>query len=278
MAVMYPSGYGTTLVDIDNLFARHHVDKMHPEFARRLRAWIEAQNGDVGIGGSWRDDGSQPDKLGFAPEGKSFHQYQRFASGLVKFAAVDLVCRNPGGVHRSPRWDEVPVQGSQIAAKWGVHCNVSSEPWHMQCVEIDGWQSWINAGSPDPQAGYPIPTAPINIQLTSEMTMRLVDPPQRLLDTRQTRQPKDGETVYVQIPGSPKAAFINLTIVNPAKGGYASAFNPATGRPATSNVNFPPPGGAVCNTSWVACGGNGMIGVHVSAAAHVIVDLQAVAS
>lgn len=114
--------------------------------------------------------------------------------------------------------------------------------------------------------------------LTPEMTMRLVDPPQRLLDTRQTRQPKDGETIYVQIPGSPKAAFVNITIVNPAKGGFCSAFNPATGKPATSNVNFPPPGQAVCNTSWVACGGNGMIGVYVSASAHLIVDLQAVAS
>jgi hypothetical protein len=108
--------------------------------------------------------------------------------------------------------------------------------------------------------------------------MRLVDPPQRLLDTRTTRQPKDGETLFVQVPGNPKAAFVNVTIVNPAKGGYATAFNPATGKPATSNVNFPPPGQAVCNTSWVPCGENGMIAVFVSAATHVVVDLQAVAS
>jgi hypothetical protein len=116
-----------------------------------------------------------------------------------------------------------------------------------------------------------------NIPLTPEMTMRIVDPPQRLLDTRETRQPKAGETIYLQIPGGPKAAFINLTVVDATKGGYSAAFNPATGKPATSNVNYGP-GQTVCNTGWVACGGNGMIGIYVSAAAHVIVDLQAVAS
>lgn len=157
MPIMYPSSYGRTLLDIDALFERHHVDKMHPEFARRLRAWLIAQDGNIGIGGSWRDNGTQPDKPGFAPEGRSFHQYQRFASGLVCFAAVDLVARNGAGVHRAPHWDEVPVQGTTEAARWGVHCNVSSESWHMQPVEIDGWASWMSAGSPDPVAGYPLP-------------------------------------------------------------------------------------------------------------------------
>lgn len=160
MPIMYPSSYGRTLLDIDALFARHHVDKMHPEFARRLRAWLIAQEGRIGIGGSWRDTGAQPDRPGFAPEGRSFHQYQRFASGLVAFCAVDLVARNGAGVHRAPHWDEVPVQGSAEASRWGVHCNVSSESWHMQPVEIDGWASWISAGSPDPVAGYRLPTDP----------------------------------------------------------------------------------------------------------------------
>jgi hypothetical protein len=169
MATLYPTGYGRSLLDIDALFARHHVDKMHPEYARRLRAWIVAQGGHIGIGGSWRDTGSQPDKPGFAPEGKSFHQYQRFASGLVAFAAVDLVARNGDKIHRAPYWSEVPEQGGTEAAKWGVHCNIDkggnpgapgTESWHMQPIEIDGWATWMGDGSPDPVANYPLPTDP----------------------------------------------------------------------------------------------------------------------
>jgi len=167
MPTTYPHGYGRTLLDIDALFARHHVDKMHPEFCRRLRAWLIAQDGQIGIGGSWRDTGSQPSKPGFAPEGKSFHQYQRFASGLVAFCAVDLVARNGTNVHRAPTWNEVPAQGSAEATAWGVHCNIGSESWHMQPVlrigdydGIDGWGGWITTGSPDPVAAYPLPTDP----------------------------------------------------------------------------------------------------------------------
>lgn len=157
MSTLYPTGYGRSLVTLSRLRELHHVDKMHPAFERRLFTWIAAQGGQIGIGGSWRDTGAQPDKPGFAPEGRSFHQYQRFASGLIKFAAVDLVARNGSNVHRAPHWSEVPAQGSADAAKWGVHCNVSSEAWHMQPIEIDGWASWINAGSPDPAANYQTP-------------------------------------------------------------------------------------------------------------------------
>ena len=160
MTTTYPSGYGRTHHDLDDLFWRHHVDKMHPAYARRLKAWLESQGGHVGSGGSWRDTGTQPDKPGFAPEGKSFHQYQQFSSGLVAFCAVDLVARNGTNIHRAPRWDEVPAQGSVDAQRWGVHCNVSSEAWHMQPVEIDGHASWITAGSPDPVTVYPLPTDP----------------------------------------------------------------------------------------------------------------------
>jgi hypothetical protein len=196
MTIKYPHGYGHTLLDIDTLFIRNHLDKMHPEYARRLRAWLIAQDGEIGIGGSWRSTGSQPDKPGFAPEGKSFHQYQRFASGAVKFCAVDLVARNDDGllkrlftlngskanpdastlkrlltvskVHRAPRWDEVPAQGSAAALRWRAHCNIATESWHMQPVidhiagydGLDGWQSWINAGSPDPVAVTAAPPAP----------------------------------------------------------------------------------------------------------------------
>lgn len=152
--MLFPSGYGTSMVDIDELFKRHHVAKMHPEYARRLRAWLVAQGGRVGIGGSWR--AVQPVKPGFAPPGKSFHESQQFPSG-VWFCAVDLVVAVPGGKHRSPRWDEVPVRGTAEAKKWGLHTFVKNEPWHMQPVEVEGYASWLRAGRPEPRANYPIP-------------------------------------------------------------------------------------------------------------------------
>jgi hypothetical protein len=131
--MLFPSGYGTTMVDIDELFKRHHQAKMHPEYARRLRAWLIAHEGRIGIGGSWR--AVQPVKPGFAPPGKSFHESQQFKSGTW-FAAVDLVHVNSGRKHRAPTWDEVPKKGSQEAKRWGLHCNVTrpSEPWHIQPI------------------------------------------------------------------------------------------------------------------------------------------------
>lgn len=154
--MLFPTGYGTTMVDIDELFRRHHQDKMHPEFVRRLRAWLISKEGRVGIGGSWR--AAQPAKPGFAPEGRSFHQSQRFADGQEWFCAVDLVHVNPGKVHRSPTWGEVPKQGTAAVKAFGVHCNVDGEPWHMQPVEIDGWGGWSSSGRKHPVAGYPLET------------------------------------------------------------------------------------------------------------------------
>ena len=154
MSILYPSGYGTTMLPIDDLFKRHHLDKMHPEYARRLRAWLVSHNGKMGIGGSWR--ATQPAKPGFAPEGKSFHQSQTFASGRVAFCAVDLVHVNPGKKHRSPTWAEVPKKGSAATKDFGLHCNVTGEPWHIQPIEIDGWGTWDRTGRKEPVAGYPI--------------------------------------------------------------------------------------------------------------------------
>ncbi len=160
---LYPKGYGTDLVTLKALRG-WDAGKFHPEYERRLFAWLEHRGGIFGIGDGWRL--TQPIKDGVAPEGRSFHQFQTFTSGLVRCCAVDLVVRNPGGLHRAPNWSEVPAQGSLEAELWGLHCNVGapgqvgSEPWHMQPVEIDGWQTWVNAGRPDPVAGYPLPTDP----------------------------------------------------------------------------------------------------------------------
>jgi hypothetical protein len=266
MAVLYPTGYGTQLVTLDELKAKHHPDKMHPEYARRLFGWIEAQGGLVGIGGSWRATGSQPDKPGFAPEGKSFHQFQQFPSGQW-FAAVDLVCRNPGGVHRAPMWSEVPKQGSDAATFWGVHANVSTETWHIQPIEIDGWQGWVNAGRPDLEPNYP----------HQETTMQIVQPPRRILDTRtNTKRLVDGETVTVAVPNVAESVFVNITVTSPVKRGFVTAWSGTVARPDVSNLNFGD-SGAICNTSWVPLAADRTFAIWVSAGCHVIVDLQAVA-
>lgn len=155
-----PFGYGTatkTLGELQTWLLQHH----HPEYVRRLIAWLDSKNGTVGVGGGWRADGTQPGKPGFAPEGKSFHQNQMFNDGFIGAAAVDLVAADgPDGnnTHDTISWSAVPVQGSKLAMEWGLHCNIDSESWHMQPIEIDGWQRWVNMGSPAPRANYPIPS------------------------------------------------------------------------------------------------------------------------
>jgi hypothetical protein len=174
MSTVYPDGYGTTMVTLEQMRQRHSP-RMHPEYARRFFAWIEAQGGKLGVGGGWRETGEQPDKPGFAPEGRSFHQDQQFASGLVAYCAIDLVVAVPGTIHRAPYWSEVPAQGSSDAATWGLHCNVSSEPWHIQPIEIDGWDSWVNAGRRDPAKDYPLPGGGGDDEVTDDDINRIID-------------------------------------------------------------------------------------------------------
>jgi hypothetical protein len=157
--VKVPYGYGTAyreLADLEDWLLEHH----HPEYVRRLVCWLESKDGVIGVGGGWRDDGSQPDKPGFAPEGKSFHQNQRFADGFIGAAAVDVVAARPGQIHGTVAWSQVPAQGSAAATRFGVHANVSDESWHIQPVEIDGWNTWCDNGCPAPAANYPLPDQP----------------------------------------------------------------------------------------------------------------------
>lgn len=157
--VQYPVGYGTSTVTMDELEAKYGPNApipAHPEYWRRIKAWLISRGGAMGIGGAYRY--TQPQKPGFAPPGMSFHEKQTFASGLQVYSAIDLVVGVPGKVHRAPSWSEVPQQGSghpDIQA-FGLHCNVGGEPWHIQCFEIDGYSSWKNAGRKDPRTNYPI--------------------------------------------------------------------------------------------------------------------------
>lgn len=156
---LYPIGYGTRLVTI-TVIEDYLRPYMHPEAFRRVINFIKHQGGKFGPGGAYRPAGTQPDKPGFAKEGQSFHQKQRFPSGEY-YVAIDWVVVNPGYVHRSPRWEEVPRQGTAMALAYGYHFNVGTpgvkgnEPWHAQPIEIDGWYTWVQQGRPDVRANYP---------------------------------------------------------------------------------------------------------------------------
>lgn len=176
---LYPIGYGTRLVTMDELRAVHEP-LMHPEKARRFFPYIESKGGLLGVGGGYRTSPAP----GGAPLAKSFHFTQQFRSGLYVYAAIDLVAVNNASllkrifslngskgsgasaisraltvaaVHRSPTWAE-----TADAPSWGLHTFVTSppEPWHIQPIEIRGWSTWVNAGRPDPRTGYPLPVDP----------------------------------------------------------------------------------------------------------------------
>jgi hypothetical protein len=157
--ILYPWGYEDKLVTFDELCRRLELHPIHPEFYRRLTAWIEAQGGNIGIGSGWRAYGNSVSTA--SSNNQSFHQIQKFASGIKCFSAVDLVAINDGKSHRSPYWREVPAQDSLESLEWGLHCNVGNppngEPWHMQCIEMDGFGSWLKNGRRDPVANYPLP-------------------------------------------------------------------------------------------------------------------------
>ena len=234
-----------------------HGFRMHPVFHDRFFRWVEAQGGKIGIGGGWRATGTQPDRYGFAPEGKSFHQSQTFASGIVAYCAVDLVHVNPGGVHRAPRWDEVPAQGSAEAARWGVHCNVSSEAWHMQPVEIDGWQSWVDNGRKDP------------VSLVKDVPMQTVR--KRLYDSRNGQAAPTSATIAV---GPYSQAVVTIVTVRPDRGGWAAVWGGGNLPANYSCHNFNP--GLTESTNVLTDVVDGKIKVFLSSPTHFLVDVQGV--
>jgi hypothetical protein len=236
----FPYGYGTDEKTI-KWIEKRLLTNYHPEYVARLIAWLESRNGQVGVGGGWRADGTQPKKAGFAPAGKSFHQNQRYNDGFIGATAVDLVCRNAGGVHRSPSWAEVPIQGAADAALWGLHCNVGtpgargSEPWHIQPIEIDGHEGWLKAGSPAPVPNYPFPN---RSEEGNEMSAK---PAKRWFDTRVFGATLKGGVAFdAKLPAEhagAKSLYINITVINPTQAGWLVAYGGGD-VPATTNVNF----------------------------------------
>lgn len=207
METLYPIFYGTRMVPF-NVLVETFEPHMHPEAARRMFNFIRYHGGKFGIGGGYRPPGTQPNRKGFAPPGKSFHEGQQFPSGLY-YCAWDVVVQNNGRKHRSPTWDEVPEQGKQMAIDFGVHMNVRGEPWHMQPIELDGHTSWVNAGRPDLQSGYefvtkdtplvknpPRQTEGITVEFTSRNLKRGVKGPDVKFFQRQMNE-LAGQSLYL---------------------------------------------------------------------------------
>mgnify|MGYP003630841752 FL=1 len=170
MAVEYPYGYGEGTKTMAVLRARYEP-KMHPEYARRLFAWIESLGGRVGVGGGWRKTPSDTSQA--SRDGKSFHQDQWFRSGLVAYCAVDCVAAD--GSDADANHDGMTAELAATAVPFGLHANIGRpgesryESWHIQPIEIDGWQSWVNAGRTDPNPDFVLP----GDESPEEPTMRL---------------------------------------------------------------------------------------------------------
>jgi hypothetical protein len=150
--MLYPHGYRSEYVTMARLIELHRP-RLHPEMARRFFPWLASMGGVVGIGSGWR---SNPHPVSAASmAGKSFHQDQRFRSDVVGFSAFDLVRANPGGDHVGVLWADTAG-----APDYGLHTFISGEPWHIQCVEMRGYETWRPAGRPDPIPGFPLPGLP----------------------------------------------------------------------------------------------------------------------
>ena len=263
----------------------------HPEYVERLCAWLIWKGGSIGVGGTFRPDGTQPDKPGFSPEGKSFHQNQRYSDGFIGATAVDLVAPDgPDGnnSHDGVSWGNVLPQGSAEAARWGLHCNVGSppsgEPWHCQPVEIDGHTSWLRNGSPAPALDYPFPgrgvaPPPVPVPPSPSEYRRIamtdsfefgVAP---RYDTRGFGAPIPAGQYEVNLKGSNRkvGAKVNLTIVSAVGQGYATAWPGDSPAPDRSSINFQR-GVTIANQIDVPLA-DGRFKVYISADAHIIVDL-----
>jgi hypothetical protein len=109
-----------------------------------------------------------------------------------------------------------------------------------------------------------------------DLTMRIINPPTRVYDSRKQGGPfKAGETRRVQV-GKNAAVFVNVTVVNASGDGFVTVWGDGP-MPDVSNVNYETRQ-TICNTSWVPVNGDGTINVYTFAGCDILVDVQAVAS
>lgn len=283
MTTLYPAGYGTSLITLDRM-RELHEPRLHPAMGRRFFPWIESMGGLIGVGSGWR---TNPHNVSAASRaGRSFHQDQKYKSGFVGYAAFDLVARNPGRIHRSPTWAE-----SDTAPKYGLHTFVSGEPWHMQCIEMRGYQTWVDAGRPDPAADFKLPGRPDFPEVIPPPQggddMLPLAQPERAYDSRPSFQNEVDDKLAAAnaaVPKTPFAAgetrqivvgmcsqvFVNVTVVG-TKGWVKVHGTPEV--PTGAIVNSDADG--VANGSAPVLSPNGTIFVTTQKACDIIVDVFA---
>lgn len=76
----------------------------------------------------------------------------------------------------------------------------------------------------------------------------------------------------VAVPPSATAVAMNVTVVTPSVGGFATVWPCGTARPTTSNVNYAA-GSITANNVIAPIGSNGTVCVHVHTNANVVVDV-----
>ena len=137
--------------------------------------------------------------------------------------------------------------------------------WAATRCPGDGIYGQIEAGAFEPQP--PTPPAP-----RPEYDVKIIDPPQRLYDSRNGQPLAAGETRPIAT-GQTGAVFVNITAVDPTGSGWIAAWG-AGQMPNTSVLNYQQ-GQTICNSAWVPVAPGGTLLLHSSAGTHILVDLQA---
>ena len=175
---LYPVGWEQERVPLAEV-ARRYAPECHPEFFRRVLAWIESEGGKIGIGGGKRSKAAQlklwlSNPLRFANPLSSFHVPQDWKEfDQPKYAAFDFVVAVKGKNHRSPTW----VEGDS-AKRFGIHMFIRrntgkrEEPWHGQPIissygftsygegnQIRSASVWRSADRPGLER-WPLPNTP----------------------------------------------------------------------------------------------------------------------
>lgn len=106
-----------------------------------------------------------------------------------------------------------------------------------------------------------------------EYEVKLIDPPQRVYDSRhQQGRFADGETRKIST-GKKGAVFANITVVDGSANGFCTAWGNGA-MPDVSNVNWSH-GQTIANSAWVPVAPDGTIQIYCFRSAHILIDIQA---
>jgi len=151
-------GMGTRLT-VEELLTRTTVNRLHPEFRRRLLALMAhaaSQGVPLGVGTGWRVQPNPPPP-GFAAPGNSNHESFPAGSGTATAVAADMV--------PSSAWDWMDRNALRFGLRTFKKPGVSNpgytgiaEAWHVQPSEIPNARSWRT--TPWTLRTFPLPGAP----------------------------------------------------------------------------------------------------------------------